>query len=124
MQSAPTSVGESTSVGDIPANAQSVARHLRAANKSPNTIKAYLDAVSRLDAFLEARGMPRSVGTIHLEHVDAFVQKILRQHRYLRVVVGQSGCGHHRGLRTERAGHVAKGEGSLHRWSTACCIRC
>lgn len=74
MKQAPTSAAESTSVGDIPANAQSFARHLRAANKSPNTIKAYLDAVRRLDAFLDAHGMPRAVATIHREHVEAFIE--------------------------------------------------
>lgn len=74
MHSAPTSAAESTAAADIPANAQSFARHLRAANKSPNTIKAYLDAVSRLDGFLEARGMPRTVAAIHREHVEAFVE--------------------------------------------------
>jgi site-specific recombinase XerD len=74
MKSAPTSGGESTAASDIPANAQSFARHLRAANKSPNTIKAYLDAVARLDGFLEGRGMPRAVAAIHREHVEAFVE--------------------------------------------------
>jgi site-specific recombinase XerD len=74
MKAAPTSEAESIPAGDIPANARSFARHLRAANKSPNTIKAYLDAVTRLDAFLEARGMPRTVAAIHREHVEAFVE--------------------------------------------------
>jgi site-specific recombinase XerD len=74
MTSTPTSGAESTAAADIPANAQSFARHLRAANKSPNTIKAYLDAVARLDAFLEVHGMPRTVATIHREHVEAFVE--------------------------------------------------
>jgi hypothetical protein len=50
MKQAPTSAAESTVAGDIPANAQSFARHVRAAIKSPNMIKAYLDAVSRLTA--------------------------------------------------------------------------
>ncbi len=62
MPSAPTSDAQSSAATDIPANATSFARSLRAANKSPNTIKAYLDAVARLDAFLEAQGMPRLVG--------------------------------------------------------------
>jgi site-specific recombinase XerD len=74
MKSAPTSGAESTAASDFPANALSFARHLRAANKSPNTIKAYLDAVARLDGFLLARGMPRAVATIHREHVEAFVE--------------------------------------------------
>jgi hypothetical protein len=74
MKSAPTSGAESTVAADISANAQSFARHLRAANKSPNTTKAYLDAVARLDGFLEAHGMPRAVATIHREHVEAFIE--------------------------------------------------
>jgi site-specific recombinase XerD len=74
MRSAPTSGAESTAAGDFAANARSFARHLRAANKSPNTIKAYLDAVGRLDGFLETRGMPRTVATIRREHVEAFVE--------------------------------------------------
>ena len=74
MKSAPTSGAESTPASDVPANALSFARHLRAANKSPNTIKAYLDAVGRLDTFLEGRGMPRAVAAIHREHIEAFVE--------------------------------------------------
>jgi site-specific recombinase XerD len=74
MKSAPIGERESTAAGDIPANARSFARHLRAANKSPNTTKAYLDAVARLDAFLEAHGMPRAVAAIHREHVEAFIE--------------------------------------------------
>ena len=65
---------ESTAAADIPANAQSFARHLRAGNKSPNTIKAYMDAVDRLDAYLEAHGMPRTVAAIRREHVEAFIE--------------------------------------------------
>jgi site-specific recombinase XerD len=74
MPSAPISAAESTAAPDIAANATSFARSLRAANKSPNTIKAYLDAVARLDAFLEARGMPRAVASIHQEHVEALIE--------------------------------------------------
>ena len=40
-------------------------------NKSPNTIKAYLDAVNRFDGLLGARGMPRTVAAIRPEHVEA-----------------------------------------------------
>lgn len=74
MKSSPTSGAESTAAGDFQANALSFARHLRAANKSPNTIKAYLDAVGRLDSFLGAHGMPRKVATIRREHLEAFVE--------------------------------------------------
>ncbi len=72
MQSAPASASHGSA--DIAANAQSFARHLRAANKAPATIKGYQDAVALLDAFLEDRGMPRAVAAIHREHVEAFVE--------------------------------------------------
>jgi site-specific recombinase XerD len=70
---APTSAAQSTPVGDVEANAASFARHLRAGNKAPATIKGYLDAVALLDAFLAERAMPRSVAALHREHVEAFV---------------------------------------------------
>src|SRR5436190_23806350 len=81
MPSAPTSAAESTAAADIPANAQSFARHLRAANKSTSTTKAYLDAVTRLDAFLEAHGMPQAVANVRREHVEAFVEDQLARLR-------------------------------------------
>ena len=74
MLQAPTSGVHGTAAGDIPANAASFARHLRAANKAPNTIKAYLEAVTRLDAFLADRGMPRDVAGIRREHVESFIE--------------------------------------------------
>jgi site-specific recombinase XerD len=74
MQTAPTSAADRTAPPDIEANAQSFGRHLRAGNKAPATIHSYLDAVARLDAFLAARGMPRAVGSLHREHIEAFVE--------------------------------------------------
>ncbi len=68
-----TSAPDSTAAADIAANAQSFARHLRAGNKAPATIKGYLEAVARLDAFLADRGMPRAVANIHREHVESFI---------------------------------------------------
>ncbi len=70
MSRAPTSAPHSSAACDIAANAASFRRHLRAANRAPATEHAYLDAVARLDAFLEARGMPRAVAAIRREHVD------------------------------------------------------
>ena len=74
MSRAPTSAPNSSAASDIGANAASFRRHLRAANRAPATQHAYLDAVARLDAFLEARGMPRAVAAIRREHVEAFVE--------------------------------------------------
>jgi site-specific recombinase XerD len=48
-------------------------RHLRAANKAQRTIVGYLDALTQLDRFLDRMGMPRSVGAIRREHLEAFM---------------------------------------------------
>lgn len=47
--------------------------HLRAENKSPKTIETYSDAVDQLIAFLERTGMPRQIGAIRREHLEAFL---------------------------------------------------
>lgn len=51
----------------------SFARSLRAANKAPRTVQTYLDAVDHFARFLAGRGMPRDVGAIRREHVEAFL---------------------------------------------------
>ncbi len=71
---APTSRAQSTATTDIEANAASFSRHLRAANKAPATIHVYLDAAARLDAFVASKGMPRAVGAIRREPVEAFIE--------------------------------------------------
>jgi site-specific recombinase XerD len=60
----------SSAAPELHALAESFARHLRAANLSPLTIKSYLDGVEQLTQFLVARdGVPplRSIGRDHLE---------------------------------------------------------
>jgi hypothetical protein len=47
--------------GDLAANAASFARHLRAANLTPATQRAYLDGLTLLARFLTAAGMPTDV---------------------------------------------------------------
>jgi site-specific recombinase XerD len=49
---------------------------LRAANKSPKTIKAYLEAGTQLHAYLAAQGMPTNVPAIRREHVEAFIVEL------------------------------------------------
>lgn len=73
MRQAPTSAAESTATDDLDQNAVGFALHLRASNKSPNTIKAYREAVDQLDRFLADKGMPRAVANIRREHVEAFI---------------------------------------------------
>ena len=79
MQSPPASTAHGSA--DIAANAQSFARHLRAGNKAPATIRGYLDAVDQFDAFLKRAGMPRAVAAIRREHVESFVEDQLTRLR-------------------------------------------
>ncbi len=46
--------------------------HLRSEGKSERTISTYLRALDRLDAFLIEQGMPRALGAIRREHLEAF----------------------------------------------------
>ena len=52
------------SVGDLGVMVTSFSRSLRAANKAPRTIQAYLEACDQLGAFLASRGMPADVASI------------------------------------------------------------
>jgi site-specific recombinase XerD len=51
----------------------SFARSLRAANKAPRTIQTYLDGLDHFERFLADRAMPRDIGAIRREHVEAFL---------------------------------------------------
>ena len=48
-------------------------RHLRAENKSSATVSIYVMAVDRFRRFVEAHGMPVTVGGIRREHIEAFL---------------------------------------------------
>src|SRR5918912_1514645 len=67
--------------GDYGLLANSFRRSLLAANKSPKTIKAYLDAVNLFAAFLAEKGMPCSVSAISREHVESFLADQLARWR-------------------------------------------
>lgn len=81
MAKAPAGSLEDTAPPDVLPNLASFGRHLRAANKSPTTIKSYTEAVRQLDAFLEARGMPRAVAHIRREHLETFIEDQLARLR-------------------------------------------
>jgi site-specific recombinase XerD len=51
-------------------------RHMKAENKSANTITAYRYAADGLAAFLADRGMPTRADAIKREHVEAYVQDL------------------------------------------------
>jgi site-specific recombinase XerD len=48
-------------------------RHLRAANRSPATIRTYLAALEAFGAWLREQGMPSLLPAIRREHVEAFL---------------------------------------------------
>jgi hypothetical protein len=51
-------------LGDLAFHGRGFDLSLAAANKSPNKIKSYLEAVAQLDPFLAAHGMPLDVANI------------------------------------------------------------
>jgi site-specific recombinase XerD len=63
--------------GDLGANAASFARHLRASNLAPRTIRTYLEGVQRLADFLTAQGMPTDLAGIRREHVETWIANLL-----------------------------------------------
>ena len=69
-----TSSALSYTVGEL---AESFRRSLLARNRAERTIVTYLDAVSQLEEFLRAKGMPESVDGVRREHVEAFIADLL-----------------------------------------------
>ncbi len=57
--------------------AESFRRTLLAENKSPMTVKAYMEALRLLDHFLAAQGMPRQASSITREHIEAYILQTL-----------------------------------------------
>ena len=61
-----------TLAGDLALLVGDFERSLRAANKTPRTIKIYGDSARRLIAFLEAQGMPTAAEEVGRAHIEAF----------------------------------------------------
>jgi len=53
------------------------ARHLKAKNRSPETIKSYLRCGQNLADWLAAQGMPTNVTAVTREHIEAFLGDML-----------------------------------------------
>lgn len=81
IRQAPTSAAESIAIDDLDQNSVGFTLHLAAGNKSPNTIKAYREAVEQMARFLAAKGMPTAVANIRREHVEAFITDQLERLR-------------------------------------------
>jgi site-specific recombinase XerD len=54
-------------------------RHLRAANRAETTIYKYMLNARQLIDFLDAAGMPTTAGSVHREHVEAFIEHSLSE---------------------------------------------
>ncbi len=63
---------------EISALLPSFRRHLRAGNLSPKTIRSYGDGTALFARFLEERGMPTKVASIHREHVETWLEELLK----------------------------------------------
>ncbi|MGH9217418.1 MAG: tyrosine-type recombinase/integrase, partial [Acidimicrobiales bacterium] len=68
-------------------------RSLRAINRAPRTIQAYLEAARLFEAFLHDRGMPTDVDAIRREHIEAFLEDDLS-----RGLAAATAAGHYRRL--------------------------
>ena len=65
------------SSGDLRTLAESYARSVRAENKSPRTVTAYLESLRLFSGFLAAHQMPLLVAKIRREHVESYIGGIL-----------------------------------------------
>lgn len=64
----------------LSADISSFSRHLRAENKSPKTVKTYVEAVTQFSSFLNVSGMPMVLSNIRREHVEHFMEYLLGKH--------------------------------------------
>jgi site-specific recombinase XerD len=59
----------------------SFGRHLKAANKAPNTVRHYLETCDQFAAFLACSGMPTDPARITNEYCEAYIADILERHK-------------------------------------------
>ena len=78
MQQATSHLKDTVSrAGDIVPNIRSFHRHMRAENLAVTTQRIYLSAAEQLAEFLAEKGMPQDVASIHREHVEEFITRLL-----------------------------------------------
>ena len=58
---------------------ESFRRSLLAENKSPKTIKSYMEAIRFFDRYLGAQGMLVEISAIRREHVEAWIANLLNK---------------------------------------------
>jgi site-specific recombinase XerD len=67
--------------GDLGANAASFARHLRASNLAPRTIRTYLEGLTRFAQYLVRLDLPTDIARIRREHVEGWIADMLEQRK-------------------------------------------
>jgi site-specific recombinase XerD len=65
---------------DLLVNINSFQRHLKAENKSPATIRTYIDAATGFDEYLRLNGYTLDLADIKAEHVELFITDQLERH--------------------------------------------
>src|SRR5664280_51445 len=65
------------SAGSLTALASSYRLSLEAQNKSPRTIQTYMEAITRLDAFLTSAQRPRLVAVLRRPDIESFIASVL-----------------------------------------------
>ncbi len=98
-------------------------RHLLAGNKSPRTVTTYLAAVTALERFLDAQGLPTEAASVKRHRVESFLVDRMERYRPASVSVEfralqqfwrwatEEGCRHIRHyarVRAREAGHAAR----------------
>jgi site-specific recombinase XerD len=72
---------EATEFGTLADLVPSWERSLRAANKSPKTLRAYGDTARLFERFLVEHGMPTAIAKVGREHVEVFIEDQLAKHK-------------------------------------------
>lgn len=79
MTSPLTGAAHSTAPG-LERDIASFARHLRAANLSPKTVRTYLEATGQLTSFLVESGRPSTLAGLRREDLEAFIEGLLERY--------------------------------------------
>jgi site-specific recombinase XerD len=83
----PTRLAEATEYGTIPALLPSFEIALRGANRSPRTVKVYLEAARLLLGYLTDKGMPTEIAKVNREYIGAFLADQAARHKPATVSV-------------------------------------
>ena len=95
---------DARALGELGPLLRSYERHLRALNRSPQTIRTYGAALQGFRAYLQAQGMPVVVAHLRREHVESYLAQLLQTR------AAKTAATYHTGLATFFAWAVEEGE--------------